>query len=248
MASWLSLRFLCVCLLSTSSLCFGEARSPILPDVQAAARSIYGLKPSPSLVVYVTGGGVQLVPSLLATPGASNSVLDVQIPYSRAALVELLGKEPASYCSAEVAHDLAAAAYQRALLLAKKEHASDSDVYDGGGTSSRQHAIVGLGCTAALRSVPMNRGEHRCYVAVRTARGTRELALTLTKGARSRELEDAVVSRVALAALAHACGVGDAPCPEDAASFWCLDADECDVENGESVSDEQLEVSFRQPD
>ena len=93
----------------------------------------------------------------------------------------------------------------------------------------------------------MNRGEHRCYVAVRTAHGTRELALTLTKGARSRELEDAVVSRVALAALAHACAVTDAPRPEDAASFWCLGADECDVENGESVSDEQLEVSFRPP-
>jgi hypothetical protein len=243
-----SLRISCVCFLSISSLCFGEALSPILNDVQATARSIYGLKPAPSLVVYVTGGGVQLVPSLLATPGASNSVLDVQIPYSRSSLVELLGKEPASYCSADVAHDLAAAAYERALLLAKREHASDSEGDDGGGTSSRQRAIVGLGCTAALRSVPMNRGEHRCYVAVRTAQGTQELALTLTKGARSRELEDAVVSRVALAALAHACGVGSAPRPEDAASFWCLDADECDAEIGESVSDERLEVSFRSPD
>ena len=93
----------------------------------------------------------------------------------------------------------------------------------------------------------MNRGEHRCYVAVRTAQGTQELALTLTKGARSRELEDSVVSRVALAALAHACGVGSAPRPEDAASFWCLDADECDAEIGESISDERLEVSFRLP-
>ena len=70
------------------------------------------------------------------------------------------------------------------------------------------------------------------------------------KGARTRELEDAVVSRVALAALAHACGVGSAPKPEDAAGFWCLPSndEECSLEFGESVGDEQLQVSFRPPD
>ena len=82
--------------LSTScSLVLGSGMS--LSDAQTVARSIYELNPAPSVVAYVTGGGVQLVPTLLATPGASNSVLDVQIPYSRASLVQLLGKEPKSY-------------------------------------------------------------------------------------------------------------------------------------------------------
>jgi hypothetical protein len=236
--------------LSTScSLVLGSGMS--LSDAQTVARSIYELNPAPSVVAYVTGGGVQLVPTLLATPGASNSVLDVQIPYSRASLVQLLGKEPKSYCSAEVAHDLAAAAFERAQLLEAREYAEEyAAPEDGGGTSSRKRPVIGLGCTAALRSEPMKRGEHRCFVAVRTSSGTHELSLTLAKGARTRELEDAVVSRVALAALAHACGVGSAPKPEDAASFWCLPSndEECSLEFGESVGDEQLQVSFRPPD
>ena len=102
---------------------------------------------------------------------------------------------------------------------------------------------MGLGCTASLRSEPMRRGAHRCFVAVRTPAGTHELALTLAKGARSREAEDAVVSRVALVALAHACGVEGAPHPERSASFWQLGADEAGSDA--RLSDEHLAVAFR---
>jgi hypothetical protein len=62
-----------------------------------------------------------------------------------------------------VASLLATRAYERSLAL-------------GGGERA-----VGLGCTAALRSVPMKRGDHRCYIAVRTAKGVHSLALTLAK-------------------------------------------------------------------
>lgn len=66
-------------------------------------------------------------------------------------------------CTSDVASLLATRAYERCLEL-------------GGGDRA-----VGLGCTAALRSVPMKRGDHRCFVAVRTAHGVYSLALTLAK-------------------------------------------------------------------
>ena len=43
---------------------------------------------------------LQAVAWLLSVPGASRTVLDVQVPYSRASLTELLGYSPQSYASA----------------------------------------------------------------------------------------------------------------------------------------------------
>ena len=192
-------------------------------DVTLLARSIYELPIPPQLVVYSTGGGIQLASYLLTTPGSSRSVLDVQMPYSRGSLVQILGHEPSKYCSSAVAHDLAAAAFERARTLREAG------------------PPVGVGCTAALRSEPMKRGAHRCFVAVRTESGTHELALTLAQGARSRQLEDAVVSRVALVALARACGLELSPAQRD---MWRMDADDEGVKNGKSVRDEELQSKF----
>ena len=235
-------------------------------SADALTRALYELQPAPQLVVFATGGGMQLAPMLLSTPGASRAVLDVQLPYSRSSLVQLLGgREPASFCSADVAYDLAAVAFERARALNAEEQQqqqqdADADVGVDAESAVPQSPspIVGLGCTAALRSEPMNRGPHRCYVAVRTAAGTLSLELTLAKGARSRAAEDAVVSRVALVALAHACSVEGAPPPGgiDAAAFWQLAPDEdaasrssssggAEVGVEASVASERLAVTFR---
>ena len=203
---------------------------PASSDALAFVRTLYEAPQAPQLVAFVTGGGTQLVPWLLATAGASRSVLDVQVPYSRHSLTELLGHEPAKFCSPQVASDLAAAAFERALKLS-----------EGG---AKGLPIVGMGCTAALRSEPMKRGRHRAFIAVRTAMGTHELALTFAKGARSRILEDAVVSRVALLAIAHACKL---PMPggvlADATPFWRLEGDD-DQGLGSAVVAEVLHHRF----
>lgn len=170
-----------------------------LPSPVDLVRQIYSL--SPQIVLYVTGGGTQLVPWMLATPGASQSVLDLQVPYSQRALAELLGAPPDRCCVPDVARQLALAAYSRARKL------SDDGL-----------PCIGLGCTAALRSVATRRGEHRCYIAVCTADGVHELSLLLAKNARSRELEDAVVARCALLGLAASCGI-EVP---EARDFWRL--------------------------
>ena len=191
-------------------LALGATRpAPTLPaDVAALTRSIYALSPTPRLVAYLTGGGAHVSPWLLAVPGASSCVLDMGVPYSRAAIDELIGPSSDSYCSADAAASLANAAYSRARRL------SDAD----------GAPCIGLGCSAALRAEPERRGSHRCFIAVRTAAGIHALSLTLAKGARDRALEDAVVSRAALHGLAHACGATPGAGVDDAEArlFWQL--------------------------
>lgn len=198
-------------------------------EPQDLVRLLCGLTPPPQLVVYATGGGANLAPFLLATPGASRAVLEVRVPYSRQSLIEILGSEPEAYASETVARDMATAAFDRACEL------SDED-----DCAVQREQAVGLGCTAALRSEPEKMGAHRCYIAVRTAAGLHEIALTLAKGSRSRMLEDVVVSRLALMALAHACGVPDAPRPEHASEFWQLPPDT----DGVAVDEEAVVYSF----
>jgi len=52
---------------------------------------------------------------LLSVPGASGTVLEAVVPYSRASLTDFLGREPAKYVSADTARDLALQAYRRAV-------------------------------------------------------------------------------------------------------------------------------------
>ena len=180
-------------------------------------------QPRPS-VLYVTGGGTQLMPWLLCVPGASRTVLEVQVPYAQRSFEQLTGEAPEQYCSAGAARLLAEAAFRRACELV-----------DGGSSSGD---CVGLGCTAVLRSEPPKRGKHRCFVAVHSAAGVRELELTLAKDAgRSRVCEDEVVSRCALLALATECGL-DVPGTE----FWRLAGDEDGA--AAATEPEQLALTF----
>lgn len=177
----------------SSSLKTASSSATIPSDVRLFAERLYALPTVPKLVVYITGGGAQIAPWLLAVPGASRAVLELQVPYSQTSLTQLLGAEPRKFCCAEVAKDLASAAYSRARELSGK----------------REHCI-GLGCTAALGSDRPRRGEHRCFIAVRTSGGLHSAEVTLTKGQRDRWLEDAVVARSALYLLGLACEPGHA--------------------------------------
>ena len=70
------------------------------------------------------------------------------------------------------------------------------------------------------------------------------------RGQRSREAEDAVVSRISLLALAHASGIsmatfgGAATRLDGATGFWQLGADDSGGADGPGVADEELEHVF----
>jgi hypothetical protein len=157
------------------------------------------------LVIAASGGGTAAIARLVSTPGASGVVLEGIVPYSRAAVDELLGGGQESYCSSRTARRLAVAAWQRACRL---------DEAAGSTPAEAAQRAVGAAVTAGLRSLRPKRGEHRAIVAVQTREATRLVELVLAKEARSRAEEEAVAADVLLAEIAAACGAaGTTPEP-----------------------------------
>ena len=153
--------------------------------------SIEAINRSPTMaVVIASGGGARSLAWLLGTPGASRTLLDVQVPYSAAAMEGLLGGMPDSAVSPAVAEDIARAAYARALEL-----------------RPGPAPVAGIGATAAIASDRPKKGSHRCFVASWTDAVATLYGLTLVKGLRDRREEDRLVSELIVHALAEACGV-----------------------------------------
>lgn len=107
---------------------------------------------------------------------------------------------PESFAGPAAAERLARAAYRRAARL----------------SSTRGAPLLGVGCAAALAAEPLRRGTHRCHVAAATGLGLHTFDLKLAKGARSRQEEDDLASKLVLRAVGRACGIGD----EDVAALW----------------------------
>ena len=153
-------------------------------------QSIHDARGMASLVV--AGAGTGAVSALLGVAGASRTVLDIQVPYASSALADYVGAEPDQYVSADAALSLARAAYRRAAFLR-----------DGA------TPIVGVSCTATIATDRTKRGEHRCHVSTYSATGWETRSLTLVKGLRDRDGEDAAVSGLILNAVADALGVSE---------------------------------------
>jgi hypothetical protein len=167
------------------------------PD-DATRRTIERLYTSGHQLVYeFTGAGSLALAWLHSVGGSSRMLLEAADRYAAASLAESLGgRTPAKAVSAETAAAMAHRAYRRAVAL--------SD-----GTSP----CVGLACTATIATDRAKRGEHACHVAVHDRLGRTDHALALSKGARDRLGEEAVIAGLIVHALATACGVGDAPPP-----------------------------------
>ena len=88
-------------------------------------------------VVSISGGGAGFISDYLAVPGASGSVIEAIVPYSKAATDAFLRKAPESYCSEHTARLLAAAAFERARLLEPE---------------TSPNALLGIGATAPRKN------------------------------------------------------------------------------------------------
>ena len=122
------------------------------------------------IVLAVTGGGSGAISQLLATPGASRTVLSACVPYSEVALQDFLrdwdGPIP---CTEHTARRMAVESFDIAHNLVEPEE-----------------RVHGVACTASLASDREKRGPHRVHVAAQSADRTAVYSLELTKGARSR--------------------------------------------------------------
>lgn len=149
------------------------------------------------IVLAVTGGGSLAISDLLTQPGASSTVLEAVVPYSSSALDLWLGHKPDSYCSVETARLMAATAWWRACQFSE----------DGEATAPK----LGIACTASLASDRPKKGEHRCWIAVESARSSTVHSLTLTKGARDRTGEEQLVRCLILKAIGEAAALSPGP-------------------------------------
>lgn len=142
--------------------------------------------------IAITGGGSGAIEQLLATPGASSTVLEATVPYSLAALSEWLGREPHRACDPTTAQAMAMRAWERSISL--DEPGSD------------RHLLFGAACTASLATDRPKRGEHRAFVAVQTLQATTVLELRFEKERRSRSEEEQAVAHTIVAMIGHATG------------------------------------------
>ncbi len=141
----------------------------------------------------ITGAGTSAISALFAVSGASRTVIDAQVPYSRSALDDYVGAAAEQHVSKIEAALMATRAYQRAVEL------SDSD--------GPLNHLVGLSCTAAIATDRVRRGENRAHIAWHDGERTSTISIALNKGARDRDGEESVCKALVLNALAEACGV-----------------------------------------
>ncbi|MCZ6658383.1 MAG: CinA family protein [Gammaproteobacteria bacterium] len=121
-------------------------------------------------VLYVTGGGAELLSEILATEGASRTVLEASVPYSERSLTELLGGSPDQACSATTARAMAMTAFQRARTLGASQP-------------------FGFASTASLATDRAKRGSHRVHIAIQTADSTLQSRFELTGSRTAQEAE-----------------------------------------------------------
>ncbi|MEM9659838.1 MAG: hypothetical protein AAF961_15860, partial [Planctomycetota bacterium] len=161
----------------------GIHRDEIVKSIHASGRQ---------MVIAAAGGGASLVGELLATPGASRSMLEAVAPYAPNSLKDWLGGEPDQACSEPTARAMAMAAWRRGAWLSPKVDPS---------------LLIGVGCTASLATDRVKRGTHRVFVATQTATCTNSLTLVLTGRDRTRAQEERIAANLLLFALTKRCGV-----------------------------------------
>lgn len=153
------------------------------------AAAIEAIHSSPTqAVLYLSGGASQVLGWLISVPGASNTVLEAVVPYSRMSTIHLLGKVPTQFTNRGAAEEMAILAYNRALKLSRPGY-----------------PVLGVGFTGSLASKRPKLGDHRFHLSTRTSDRLWVSTVTLSKGLRNREEEDKVSSLVLLKAIADAC-------------------------------------------
>lgn len=137
------------------------------------------------VTLILAGGGSRAMPWLLATPGASRTILEVRIPYAPEALRDVLARSVGHAVSEETARNLAGTAFHRAAQLA-----------------GSHLGVAGVACTAALATDRMRRGADRAWVCVRTLEEMRVVGVAFDAGDAGRKAQEDVLARVVINELA----------------------------------------------
>lgn len=157
-------------------------------EIQQLVQQIHN---APGLTMLVAAGaGTKALSSLLGVAGATRTLLEALVPYSTASFNEFLEQTPEKYVAGKTARLLAGRAFTRARWLC------------GG-----PQPVIGLACTATIITDRPKRGEHRAHLATWQNERLVRHAIYLDKGARQREEEEDLVSRIMLNSLAAALNI-----------------------------------------
>jgi len=143
-------------------------------------------------VLVSSGGGSDAVSDLLRIPGASNSVLESYIPYSRESLDYYLLKKPDKYCSEDTTLSIAAKAFSAAKKIDPKTH---------------PRSLLGIAITASLATNYSKKGDHKFFIAIQTHKYSKSYAYRFDKGVLSRAEEEALLTQHIIMAIADACEI-----------------------------------------
>lgn len=153
---------------------------------------------TPGRIVFVTAGaGSKALAWLQGVAGASRTLLEALVPYQEPAFIDFLGFRPEQYVSSETAGLLAGQAFRRAIFLGDRM------------PEGEQRPVIGLVCTATIATDRPKKGEHRAHIAYWQHDRLARHSVYLDKGARGRQEEEKVVSRIILNALSEAYGLSD---------------------------------------
>ena len=153
-------------------------------------------------ITYVSsGGGTNAISSFLKVPGASNTILESYIPYSKKSMDIFLNKKPDHYCSLNTCLSMSANAYKKCTQIEQK---------------SNTKYLIGVAVTASLATTYNKIGDHKFYIAIQTDSYTKSVSCILKKALRSREEEEELITEYVLCLIAESCGIDkDLPIHEE---------------------------------
>jgi len=144
-------------------------------------------------ITYVSsGGGTNAISSFLKVPGASNTILESYIPYSKKSMDLFLNKKPDHYCSLNTCLSMSANAYKKCMQIEQ-------------GFNTKY--LIGVAVTASLATTYNKIGDHKFYIAVQTDSYTKSVSCILEKNKRSREEEEELITEYVLTLIAESCGI-----------------------------------------
>ena len=146
------------------------------------------------LVFVSSGGGSSAISDLLKVPGASQTILESYIPYSRESMDEYLGIKPSYYCGLQTTINMAVTAFTRAKKLAPQVDSSH---------------LLGVAVTATLSTTYEKLGSHRFFICIHGLNATHVITCYLTKGKRTRENEEKLVTECLESLIGIVCGLGN---------------------------------------
>ncbi|WP_091932216.1 nucleotidyl transferase family protein [Methanolobus profundi] len=159
---------------------------------------IFAIHDSPyRIVLTITGGGTEAIGELLRHGRGSDTILEAIIPYSREALIDLIGKEPQRYASMDTAKEMAMAAYMRALYL------------DPNAEDQKDRELIGIGVTCKLARTTNEREgrEHEIHFAYQSYDRT-GVSSVLLKDITSREEQEKAVAEHIIEKIYMICHYG----------------------------------------